>query len=426
VYFYGGIAKINKDWLFGEPIRGGMPENWSWLVREGGTFFFAMGGLLFDLFVGVGLLSSKLRPVTALFVLYFHSVNYIMLSIGIFPLLMVATTILYFEPTNVRSLMLSLLMRLLNIKRDTKRTSILARVLRPFSPVAPTRNADSNSPSNTNEQQRSFSQKEQNNIDFCNKLITWCDFTSYHISGITKQHQEDENEIENPLPSSQDFKHPTLKQPSTKRRIIILLLLLYMAFQVVFPLRHVLWLHVGDPHQVHWTEEGHRFSWHMKLRFKHSFGYYIIFDAKNSSDDPCNQRDAIPYYRFDARRVLRKDQFRKMAYVPEMIWQFSKYYIHDIYCPNHLMINDCRVYCMWQASLNDRPNQWLIDPTVDLAHEEYPIWTPVRWVVPLNETAIAGTLRHSRTPSNAEYRKLTNNLIELEHKLYSKYSCKVQ
>ena len=41
------------------------------------------------------------------------------------------------------------------------------------------------------------------------------------------------------------------------------LLGIYVAFQLLVPLRH--WLYPGD---VNWTDEGHRFSWRMKLRYK--------------------------------------------------------------------------------------------------------------------------------------------------------------
>lgn len=48
-----------------------------------------------------------------------------------------------------------------------------------------------------------------------------------------------------------------------RHRLITALVIAYAAAQALVPLRHVLY-----PGTVHWTEEGHRFAWHMMLRTK--------------------------------------------------------------------------------------------------------------------------------------------------------------
>src|SRR6185369_13957879 len=45
----------------------------------------------------------------------------------------------------------------------------------------------------------------------------------------------------------------------------------YVMFQLLMPLRHFLY-----PGYVSWTEDGHRFSWHMKLRGKQSAMAIIV------------------------------------------------------------------------------------------------------------------------------------------------------
>src|SRR5215208_4489105 len=47
------------------------------------------------------------------------------------------------------------------------------------------------------------------------------------------------------------------------QKLVAGLLAAYLAFQLFFPLRHYLY-----PGNVSWTEEGHNFAWHMKLRTK--------------------------------------------------------------------------------------------------------------------------------------------------------------
>lgn len=56
-YFYGGLAKLNGDWLRGEPMRVWMasgtdfPLIGPWFTDERVVFLFAYGGLLIDLLV---------------------------------------------------------------------------------------------------------------------------------------------------------------------------------------------------------------------------------------------------------------------------------------------------------------------------------------------------------------------------------------
>lgn len=104
VYFYGGLAKINPDWLFRmEPMRSMVTEFPAdhpmafFLKHDFQIPFLTYGGLLFDLLVPL-LLWYKPTRIWALFpVLFFHLSNAnIFADIGIFPFAMVFATILFF------------------------------------------------------------------------------------------------------------------------------------------------------------------------------------------------------------------------------------------------------------------------------------------------------------------------------------------
>ena len=62
VYFFAGVAKLNSDWLRGEPIRQWLADRddypliGSWLDTEAAVWFFGYGGLIFDLAVAPALL----------------------------------------------------------------------------------------------------------------------------------------------------------------------------------------------------------------------------------------------------------------------------------------------------------------------------------------------------------------------------------
>jgi hypothetical protein len=100
VYFFGGIAKLNLDWLQGYPLRywlRGQAELGPLVTAEWGIRFFSYGGLLFDLLVVPLLLWRRTRPYAFAVAAAFHLMNhYFFTHIAIFPFLAIATTALFF------------------------------------------------------------------------------------------------------------------------------------------------------------------------------------------------------------------------------------------------------------------------------------------------------------------------------------------
>ncbi|MCA9111754.1 MAG: HTTM domain-containing protein [Planctomycetaceae bacterium] len=104
-YFFGGIAKLNADWLRGQPVRMSMADKIDmpfvgglWLTEEWCVQCIVWGGLLFDLLVVPGLLWKRTRMLSYGCALAFHLTNSQMWTIGIFPWLMILATTVYFEP----------------------------------------------------------------------------------------------------------------------------------------------------------------------------------------------------------------------------------------------------------------------------------------------------------------------------------------
>ncbi len=95
-YFFGGVAKLNGDWLHGEPMR-------TWLQTtafhaEWAVVGASFGGLLFDLLIVPALLWRRTRWFALLLALGFHLTNAWLFQIGIFPWLMIAGTLLFLPP----------------------------------------------------------------------------------------------------------------------------------------------------------------------------------------------------------------------------------------------------------------------------------------------------------------------------------------
>ena len=142
-------------------------------------------------------------------------------------------------------------------------------------------------------------------------------------------------------------------------------LAVYMSFQLVFPLRHHLY-----PGDVNWTEEGHRFSWHMILRRKRATA---VFEVTNP--------DTGETWMVDPDDRLQEWHWRKMSTTPDMALQFARFLAEEKRNEGHARIE---VRAHINASLNGRPMQPLIDPTVDLAAQPRNLM-PAPWILPLTE-----------------------------------------
>lgn len=286
-YVYGGLAKLNSDWLQGEPMgmwlaaRTDFPLIGPWFTEAWIVHLLSYGGLLLDLLVVPGLLWRRTRPFAFMAAAIFHLMNARLFSIGIFPWFMIAATALFFPPDWPRRL-------LLPSSRPVLQDSQL-------------------------------------------------------LVGRAK-----------PLRSRQS--------------LILILLGGYIALQLLVPFRHYLY-----PGNVSWTEEGHRFAWHMKLRSKRATAKFLV--TENPGEDPVL---------VNPNTVLTDWQTRKMAARPDMILQFSHYLAEQWH-----QVNDTEaiVRANVSASLNGRPPQLLIDPAVDLAAQPRTLG-PAAWIMPLRVSLV--------------------------------------
>ncbi len=110
-YIYGGIAKLDADWLRGQPMRTSLaarsdaPLVGQFLGQEWCLWLIVYGGLLFDLLIVPALLWRKTRPLAFVFVLAFHLTNAAVFDIGVFPWLMGLLAVIYFPPELLQRLL---------------------------------------------------------------------------------------------------------------------------------------------------------------------------------------------------------------------------------------------------------------------------------------------------------------------------------
>ena len=105
VYFYAGIAKINYAWLIeAMPLRIWVPANdalpligplmrWEWT-----PWVFSWVGMLYDTTIVAWLSWPRTRLLAYLSVIFFHGVTGMMFQIGVFPIVMIGATWVYFSP----------------------------------------------------------------------------------------------------------------------------------------------------------------------------------------------------------------------------------------------------------------------------------------------------------------------------------------
>ena len=115
VYFFGGIAKMNADWVAGFPMRHVLqgkqahPLIGAFCDQEWFVSAFVWSGLLFDLLIVGVLLFRKTRLLGFVLCLVFHLLNASLFRIGIFPWLMILVTTIFFQPDWPRKIFSSIL-----------------------------------------------------------------------------------------------------------------------------------------------------------------------------------------------------------------------------------------------------------------------------------------------------------------------------
>jgi hypothetical protein len=276
-YFFGGVAKINRDWLRGEPMRTWLRGNrdlpavarlarHEWFVG-----IFVYGGLLYDLSVVPLLLSRRTLPYALPMIAAFNLANGRLFRIGIFPWFMLAATVLFVPPS-------------------------------------------------------------------------WLPWPQRWQIGAG----------------------PVQAPPLTGgQRVGVVALGAYALAQILIPLRHHLY-----PGNVSWTEEGHRFAWHMKLRSKRGICTYHV-------SDPASGRT----WEIEPEKELTRAQGRRLATQPDMIVQYAHHLAERFAARGYPQVE---VRADVVASLNGREPQVLIDPEVDLARVRLSL-RPATWIMPLTK-----------------------------------------
>ena len=123
VYFYAGLAKLNSDWLIQSmPLAIWLPSKYSLpilgdLFQQSWTHVaFSWGGAIYDLMIPFLLLIRRTRIFAFVLVVIFHVLTRVLFPIGMFPYIMIASALIFFD-ANIHNKILAQLSRWFNIAK---------------------------------------------------------------------------------------------------------------------------------------------------------------------------------------------------------------------------------------------------------------------------------------------------------------------
>lgn len=340
VYFFGGIAKMNADWLLhASPLH-------SWISSRSDTlligpllkykttaYFMAWGGFLLDLTIAFFLLHKRLRWWALAAAIFFHFCNHLIFNIGIFPYLSLILTSLWFEPDWPGKF----------INWLAKKWTFINRLQQQW--------------------QQHFFDYRSSKVDGEDEArlpkLTYTAHNPFKGKTLATYEWGDENSqtiVCQPAATFKFYDRAVWSKP------IAGLLLFVVAFHLLYPLRHH--LIAGD---VAWTEEGHRYSWRMMLRSKNGTGSFRVVDKESGTT-----QKVYPH------NELTKRQARKLYTHPDMILQYAHYLADN--CEKETS-GKCEVYADISVRLNNGKYHTYIDPEIDLSNIQWTWLNRKIWVL---------------------------------------------
>lgn len=320
VYLFAGLAKLNPDWLLrAQPMR-------LWLADR--TYLWGIGGLLgepvaayllswaaafFDCTILIWLLWRRSRVWAYMILVIFHISTWVLFQIGVFPWVMIAATLVFFEPDWPSRLLERL------------------RNLVPFRRFAPTPAAA----------QRQL-----------------------HSTSAASAHAHRVGAASSATSSGDPFGTPP-SRPLRLGPVLLVGLALLAVLQIGLPLRHYAY-----PSNVRWSEEGYYLSWRVMLTEKAGHAEFRV-------TDPSTGRE----WKVHPRLVLTDWQAAAAAIRPDLL-HAAAHLVADHFRRKGVENPEVRAE-VW-VSMNDRPAQQMVNPSVDLAATARSLG-PADWIIPLKE-----------------------------------------
>lgn len=164
--------------------------------------------------------------------------------------------------------------------------------------------------------------------------------------------------------SASSHKEDNFSLKTSRPKIISSIFLVYVAFQLLFPWRFLLY-----PGNMFWTEQGYRFGWRVMLMEKSGTATFYVKDSINGREGEVINSD-----------FLKPHQEKQMSMQPDMILEFAHF------LANHFReqgIEKPQVRAEVYVTLNGKKSKLLIDPSVNLAEQAINL-KHKEWILPYN------------------------------------------
>ena len=247
----------------------------------------------------------------------FHVLTWVLFQIGVFPWVMIAATLVFFEPDWPSRLF----ERLRNLVLPRRFASMLSAVHR----QVPSRSGG-------------------------------CARTCRVDTAVS---EESRDELAR-TPNARPFTRPLRLGP-----VLLAGLALLAATQIGLPLRHYAY-----PSNVRWSEEGYYLSWRVMLTEKAGHAAFLV-------TDPSTGRE----WKVHPRLVLTDWQASAASIRPDLL-HAAAHLVADHFRRKGVENPEVRAE-VW-VSMNDRPAQQMVNPSVDLAATARSLG-PADWIIPLKE-----------------------------------------
>lgn len=297
VYFYGGIAKINYDWVFKQqPLRILLTDSAknALLPDLNGSLFalylLTYGGLFYDLFVGFMLWIKQTRKFAIVVSVLFHLSNLFLFNfgesgdIGGFPFFMIGSLILFVDPEFIR----------------IKLYGIIPSIKKPID-------------------HKKLKHQTKTEINF-----------------------------------------------SKNTNLVLTLVSIYLSFQLLFPLRHL--LYNGN---TSWTAKASKWAWRMKIHTKVPQIKFYVKPSDRDSIQPVSDGQLI--------NTMQKYQIGED---PVMVLQFAQFLGKELKKAGY---TNAQVFASAKVSLNGRPFYPVVDSTVNLLTLTHNKFASDKWILEMPE-----------------------------------------
>ena len=278
VYFYAGLAKLSSDWLLHAiplkiwlPAKSHLPLIGPLLRYEETAYLFSWFGAAYDLAIPFLLLNRKTRPFAFVMVVIFHVSTGILFPIGMFPYIMILSTLIFFSAT------------------------------------------------------------------YHERIVTFLE----QVFGLSVYVESAERK--------------------NLSGFVALLISLYVAFQLTFPFRFLVY-----PGKLFWHEQGYRFSWRVMLMEKVG---NVSFHVLGANGKVASVNNAA---------FLTSLQEKEMSTQPDMILQFAHFLSEEF---ERRGFERPQVTAEGYVTLNGARSKAFIDSQVDLA-KETDSWSHKGWIIP--------------------------------------------